>query len=311
MYTSILIPVDGSPFSERAIAMAVSLAGSGAAPAGAAAAHLVLVHAVHATRRPGEGSIEVEGKAIEEGESYLARLAKPLMEQGLQVETTVPYGEPVEEILATIVARNADLVVMCTHGRSGLGRWVYGSVAEAVLAKCPAPVLLVPPTGPLARAAAADGVCNLLVPLDGSTFAETALSHAEAVALHLDGTITLLRVAEPNVGYYPDPAVGQPYVSDIGEQLLRDEEANAKKYLDEIAARLTANNVKVRPIVRVGFPAGGIIDEAELCKADLIIMATHGRTGLGDRLMGSVAHEVLHHGRLPILLVRPTDLHSA
>ncbi len=301
MYRHILVALDGSDFGERALPMAVTLAK-------ASGAQVTLVRAAWTTVAPGTDAIEAQRKVVADAETYLAGVASRLLAEGINAEAAVPYAAAAEGILAEITVRHADMVVMCTHGRSGLGRWVYGSVAEAVLARSSVPVLLVRPTGPLARLAAASATPAVLLPVDGSAFSEAALPHALTLVRALAGSLVLLRVVVPSLGYYPDPLLGQPYVSDVGERLIDDGEKEAKQYVTDLAGRLAAEGLAVTHVVRVGFPSETILDEAKTAGAQLIVMATHGRTGLREMLLGSVALDVVRHGGLPLLLVRPPEL---
>jgi nucleotide-binding universal stress UspA family protein len=301
MYRTLLVPLDGSPFSERALPVAVSVAQ-------AAKARIVLVHVIPGAASPDGQVGEGERQAIDEARGYLTDVSGRLTQQGIQTETAAPRGEAADGILAEMRACPADMVVMCTHGRSGLGRWAYGSVAEAVLAKSTVPILLVYPTGSLERLGQTPGAFKVLVPLDGSRFAEAALPHAAALASTLGGGLVLLRAVSPQIGYYPDPVLGQPFVSQITEKALEEQEDEAKGYLGKVADGMITAGIPVQQIVRIGWPGSVILDEAKLRGAELIAMSTHGTTGIGERLLGGIAHDVLVHGMLPLLLVRPGEL---
>jgi nucleotide-binding universal stress UspA family protein len=162
-----------------------------------AGAHLVLVRAASASVLPALDPTPAEYRAAEEAETYLADLADRIAGQSIPAETAVPYGAASEAILTEIALHRADLVVMCTHGLSGLGRWIYGPVAETVLARSPAPILLVRPTGSQATLSSEPAGSRLLVPLDGSDFAEAALPHAAALARAVNGSLHLLQVLVP------------------------------------------------------------------------------------------------------------------
>jgi nucleotide-binding universal stress UspA family protein len=299
MYRLILVPLDGSEFGERALPAAVALAQ-------ATKATLILLRAAGATATPDEEPAAAQSKAVADAETYLADVARRLAAQGIVAETSAPYAEAAQGILAEAAKREADLIVMCTHGRSGLGRWVYGSVAGDVLARSPVPVLLVRPTGPLAHFSVG-AAPKVLLPLDGSAFSEAALPHAVLLTRALAGKLVILRGVVPSLGYYPDPVLGQPYVNDIGERILREEEDAARQYVTDVAQRLTADGLTVQTLVRVGFPSDTILDEAKASGAEIIVMATHGRTGLRELLLGSVALDVVRRGGLPLLLVRPGE----
>ena len=301
MYHTLLVPLDGSPFSERALPVAASVAH-------AAKARIVLVRVTSGAMPPGGDAAPTERKAIDDVQTYLAGVAGRLTGQGIQTDTAAPHGSAAEGILDEMNARQADMVIMCTHGRSGLGRWAYGSVAEAVLAKSAAPILLVYPTGPLARLGQTPGSFKVLVPLDGSAFAEAALPHAAALANMLGGALVLLRAVSPQIGYYPDPVLGQPYVSQVTEKALQEQEDEAKAYLSKVADGVSGAAISAQQIVRIGWPGSVILDEARLRGAELIAMSTHGTTGIGERLLGGIAHDVLVRGMFPLLLVRPGEL---
>jgi nucleotide-binding universal stress UspA family protein len=293
MYHTILVPLDGSAFSERALPMATALAQT-------MSAQLVLVRAASASVFPGADPTEAQCQAVEEAEAYLWAVATGLSEQGLSVEVAVPYGDAAESILLEIGLHGADLVVMGTHGRSGLGRWIYGSVAEQVLARSPAPVLLVHPTGEAATLGPEQ--TSLLVPLDGSAFAETALPHAIALAQAFGGTILLLRTVEPSMLAYHYPIMG------LVQESLAREHREAEAYLSEVAEHLRDEGLSVQTIVREGWPGDVIVYRGAALGPRLVVMATHGRTGVLHLLLGSVALEVVRRSPLPILLVRPTEL---
>ena len=294
MYTSILVPLDGSPLAERALPYAEGLARAGGA-------RLVLVRAALAHTIPGLNHRQAEMAALEEAASYLEEVARPLRARGLTVDTAVPYGKAAEMIVEEMTSREVDLIVMATHGRSGLGRWVYGSVAEGVLSRGALPVLLVR-AWQAAPAAPFGERPRLLVPLDGSAFAEAALPAALALAKVTGGEIVLLRVVVP-----PDLAM----MSETGlqtyiEQEFDAEETAARDYLREVAGRPEVGKHIAAIDVRVGMP-GYVVGEAGRAHgAGLIVMATHGRTGLRRAILGSVADATLRQGVAPLLLVQPS-----
>jgi nucleotide-binding universal stress UspA family protein len=299
MYKTLLVPLDGSAFSERALPLATALAR-------ASDAAITLIHCAWSKPKPGEATGAAQQRAVREAQTYLSGVASRLAPENVVIQTHAPSALPADGILAETAQGAADLIVMCTHGRSGLGRVLYGSVAEAVLAKSPVPILLVHPTGPVPDLADG-GSSSILVPLDGSTLAEASLPAALDMARALGSSVHLLRVVAPNVGYYPDPMLGQPYVSDAGERVIQEEIAEAEGYLKKISAGL-AGDVTLHSLVRLGWPSESIVDEARVSGAKLIAMATHGHTGLADLLMGNVALDVLRRSGLPLLLVRPRNL---
>ena len=186
MERSIVVGLDGSTFAERALPFATAIAER-------SGARLVLVRAA-------------SEETVVEAHDYLRALAAPSRGLGGHgehpaVDTAAREGEPAAVLLEEGRRRRADLLVLATHGRSGLGRWRYGSVADAVLRHADRPLLLVPAT--CDRAWPRDRAPRLLVTLDGSGFAEEALPPARTMAQHLGAEVVLLRaVGPPNSSPY-------------------------------------------------------------------------------------------------------------
>lgn len=294
MYRTILVPLDGSAFGERALPMATGLAR-------AMNAQLILMCAASSSAFLGTDATEAQVQAVAEAQAYLLALATGLSGQGLNIDVAVPYGPAAESILLEVDLRHVDLLVMCTHGRSGLGRWIYGSVAEEVLARSPVPVLLVRYSGEVATLGPEPERASLLVTLDGSAFAETALPHAVTLARTFGGSILLLRTVEESM-----PARRYPSMAIMQEASEEDRRA-AKSYLDGVAERLRQEGVAVHTMVLKGWAADVIAYRGAALGPRLIVMATHGRTGVARWLLGSVAQEVIRRSPLPVLLVRPAE----
>lgn len=301
MYRTILVPLDGSSLSEQALPMATALAQ-------AMGAQLILVQVICT---PGVDREEVQRKTEAEAKEYLAGVAGQLAERGLQAAIALSYGTVVEGILSAIELRQANLVVMCTHGRSGLKRWLYGSVAEALLGRSPVPVLLVRPADLVVTPSPESGRPQVLVPLDGSALAEAVLPHAEALAEALNGTLVLLQVVILRV-----PRAPELFLASTWMRFVKEEEAQAENYLARVADRLKQDGLCVQTVVRSvqtvvesDTAAEVILQEARRAAGPgLVVMATHGRTGLKRLLFGSVAMAVLQRGLRPLLLLRPADL---
>jgi nucleotide-binding universal stress UspA family protein len=142
---------------------------------------------------------------------------------------------------------------------------------------------------------------KIVVPLDGSDVAECALEGIKRVTGE-GGEVVLLRVIEP-----PDNFVSAQISPDMLRKAEKQAASASTKYLDSVAERLQAMGVNVRTEVIWGRPAEGIVDYARGKKADLIILSTHGRSGLGRLAFGSVADKVMRTASLPVLIVRPMD----
>ncbi|MGI9145670.1 MAG: universal stress protein [Chloroflexota bacterium] len=300
MFRKLLVPLDGSDSAERARPYAVRLGRAGGGG----------ITLVQVAPPPPSMSVEgvdwaqYQGQAVEDAERYLAAVAETLRDQ-VPVETVVvPNGNPAAQILDQVRYLQADGVVMATHGRTGLAHALYGSVAETVLAESGVPVFLVHarPGKPVQRPFD-PRAGRLLVPLDESVFAEAALDLAFDF-LGPDGELVLVTVVRP-----PDHVLRD----DQGRALaFLDQQTEAhmragRCYLEDVGRRLRQKDpdIRVSVDVRMDEPSTGIIAAAAERVTDLVIMATHGRTGLRRVAVGSVAGDVLRKASAPLLLVRP------
>lgn len=295
MLKVILVPLDGSALGEQALPIATRLAT-------ATGAKLVLIQSTRAYGVASPTLDEIQARLTQDSQDYLAPLAQRVRNQGIVVETFV-VGETAEEgILLEIDLREADLVVMTTHGRSGIGRWIYGSVAESVLRQSPVPILLVRASTTETASPLDVDHPRIVVPLDGSFFAEAALPIAAELARATGGALTLLRAIIPPSSLAPSRMVTSEYVTEMVELSIQ----RAEDYLTAQAEALAQTGLTVEKVIRVGSAAEAILEESK--NASLIAMTTHGRTGLARLLAGSVAMEVLRRGSLPVLVVRPSEL---
>jgi len=283
----IIVALDGSPLAERALPVAETLSKR-------TNWHLALVRAVPYLSRPeGDATYRTlaaaRAAATVEARCYLDGLVARLAARGVAATAIVPEEDEAAGILAAAHHDGADLIVMATHGRSGLGRWVYGSVAEEVLAAAPLPVLLVRAWHGAPPDAALEAGGAVLVPLDGSILAETALPIGERLADDLGGELLLLRVV--------------PHAALLRAEALASQEAIARTYLAKLAGRLGGRGRRILTEVRVGAAAAAIEAVGLEYTAGLVVMATHGLTGLRRSAMGSVADAVVWQDSLPVLLV--------
>jgi nucleotide-binding universal stress UspA family protein len=294
MIDRILIPLDGSDLAEQALP-------HGVLQARRFGAHIFLLRVVEPIPpAAAEWAVPPDLEAIQEGAaSYLAGIVKPLVKQGLRVDYCVRMGPPAETILAFARAEGVNLIAMSTHGRSGIGRWVYGSVADKVLRGAGTPVFLIrasESTPPVE----VPGYRRLLVPLDGSELAELALPYAETWARTFHSEVILLRV--PTLPAYV--SLG-PDASMLVPSLLSEAYDDADTYLANMVRKLKAKGLAVhKAAVEPGAIADTIVDYAHDAGVDCIVMSTHGRSGLGRWVYGSVADRVLRGSGVPVLLVR-------
>lgn len=271
-FTRALVPLDGSPLAERGLDYAVRLAG----PLGLAVTLLRVV----------SGDREAPG-----ARAYLDAAAARAAAAGLRVVTEIRRGDPVQEILAA--ERDGDVLVIASHGASGLERFFLGSVADRVLGYGRAPVFLArafhPPVSVLSP---------ILVPLDGSEGAEAILPAAQMLARALDAEIKVLRVihsrAFDTVAYPPQ----------IVEMTLEWERTEGAKYVERVVKDLNARGFRVRGGVRDAEPYQAICEASGEEDGGFIAMATHGRTGLARTILGSVAALVSERAPDPVFLLR-------
>ena len=283
MFSTILVPLDGSDLARRALPYAAFLAK-------ATHARLILLHAYVAARAGATADPELD-TIVELGD-----LASDLREQGVNAATWLIYDEAGAAIVQAVADLHANLIVMSTHGRGGLSRLMHGSVAEYVLRHVSVPVALV--TAHCRPCWTDDSPLSIVVPLDGTTFAEEALGPARELAGLLPADLVLLHALEP--GEDRDSPWRLPWTHE--ERRLLDE---ARGHLEETAAPLREAGLTVETRAEVGGVATSIARLANDRGAALVVMATHGRGALSRLVLESVTVEALQQLRAPILLVRP------
>lgn len=297
MYNKILVALDGSKLSESILPYARFFGK-------ALKTHLELLHVIDpdalmpsviAQQGHYDDIMTAEKKNTDE---YLRSIAVSLSDSP-SVDCSVDIGKPADVIVNRAAAQPGTLIAMATHGRSGVQRWLLGSVAEKVLQIASNPLLIVRGThDPKAVQATFKRV---VVPLDGSDLAEKALPHASDLAKRMDLEIVLLRVyALPLI--YGDAA---RYYSPYGDQLLELVEEEAKQYVEQKAAQLEKEGVRqVSSVVVKGDSAEQIMDFARKTPDNLIAMCTHGRSGIARLVLGSVTGRVVRHAGDPTLIIR-------
>jgi nucleotide-binding universal stress UspA family protein len=242
-----------------------------------------------------------------EAERYLDTLAESLGERGIAAQTAVVVGDAAPTLIEEARLRGADLIALGTHGRSGLGRWIYGSVAEAVVARSPVPVFLARPWAPRAPVPGATGDLStdtpILVPLDGTPRAERAIPIAAGLSLQVGTSVHLLQVVVPSEETVLPEG---DWARDLPQGAVDGRELAARSYLTELVRRLRADGVRATASVEVDAVGAGIAREAHARRASLVVMATHAYAGLARLLARSVAQEVLHRVPLPLILLGPT-----
>lgn len=297
MYRKVLIPLDGSPFAERVQAHLQPLIVPGET-------ELILLRVVE----PLSYSVSPEAFAslggmdealrLDEAKTYLDGVRGEWRELGVRTHMEVSGGEVATAIVRSADLHGADLIAMTTHGRSGLGRWAFGSVADRVIRSASQPIFLVRGTS---EVAAERTVRRILVPLDGSELAEQALEPAKAMAKEAGAEILLVRAVTP----LTETEVAALYTGwGSADEVYSRRQTAAKQYLGRVERDLKATGLKVATFVDEGHPAQVIVETEASHEADMVVMSTHGRSGVVRWVYGSVADKVLHRTRCPLLLVR-------
>lgn len=311
MYRTVLVPLDGSRFAEHAL----PLAGALARHAGAKLRVVTVSTPLASFTAEGAyfGTAEMEAELDGRYRAYLNSTAGRLRARGTEVEVDLLHGE-VAECICADAERQAELVVMATHGRGTLERFWLGSVADEVVRNVTRPVLLVRPADEEADLGSEPKLSPVVVSLDGTPLAEKVLDHALEMAALAPGAELVLMRAITSVAPVPshlDVPEAEREARGLMSQVhklqshLRRE---AETYLEGVAARVRQRGVKARTAVVVeDQPAVAILNEARAVGAGLIALETHGRSGLTRFFLGSVADKVIRGATTPVLVHRSPD----
>lgn len=316
MFQRLLIPYDGSERARQAVPIAARLARA----SGGAVLLLRVASPLAEVVWPVEPSLLITQESWQaERERLTADLEAVAACEALKGVPTATSlvereGSTADMILETARRWEADLIVMCSHGRTGLTRWMLGSIADKIVRQSPIPVLLLRAKGK-ALPAQGERAVRVLVGLDGSALAETALAPAAhlsaALSAPVPGELSLVRVLPLSLTY-------DETRQDENAPIMQQEAEEASRYLQDVEERLAAR-AQVSPAVRPTSLLVSSLDVAETLLqvaevgeeevfgpsggSDLIALATHGRSGLARWVMGSVAERMLHASSLPMLLI--------
>lgn len=297
MFRRILVPLDRSSLAERVLEHVRWLA-----PAKTTELTLVsVVEPSHYYPYTYSGGIDTRPERVQAHEyfqRYLEAQRARLSKQGYRVTVQVLEGDPAKEILAWAKEWQPSLIAMSTHGRSGFTRWALGSVAEHVIQGASVPIFLVREQTPIPIG---QERC-ILLPLDGSEAAEEAILTAQEAAQNIDASLLLLHVLDAqdieDLGiYFGNNAAALA-------ETIAHWQVEAESYLAEVASRLRTTGLVVGTRVIAGEPGKVICESAANENIHLIVMSTHGRSGLGRWVYGSTANKVLHTVTCPLILVR-------
>jgi nucleotide-binding universal stress UspA family protein len=303
MKQRILVPLDGSPLAEAALSEARLMAQ--VLDCAITLLHVIMpVTAERAYLFPTTRLQHDWEDYHTQAQEYLHSVQATLASDGIEASCCVEEGFPADMITHHVENDPAvTMVVMATHGRSGVRRWVMGSVADKVFHAVRKPVLIVRPPAKNQPVAPKTHYSTILVPLDGSPIAAQALDHAKLIGKATGATLLLL-------GAVPDVT---DLITGVGDTLplwmeehLQEEKDRLSAYLETVAQQYAASGGAVRTKVVNGRAAEEILHTCTDEKADLIIMASHGRSGLQRLWYGSVATKVVNAAPVPLLVIHAT-----
>jgi nucleotide-binding universal stress UspA family protein len=296
MFKHILVPLDGSLLAEAALPAAAYL--SGKFNAGVTLVHIIEKNAPREIH--GQPHLRDAAEAV----AYLEKISRQWFAEGVQIDCHVHTTE-VDNVAESIVQHtgelNNDLIVMCSHGRGRALHLILGSMAQEIIAMGTIPVLIVRPGEHMEIPAFS---CRtVLTPLDGALDHEQALPVVTTLAKVCQATIFLAMVVPRFVSLSGQMTVTSRFLPGTVSEILELSVQNAEGYLKALVNKLKSEGFTASAHVRRGDPANSIVAIARELQADLIVLATHGKSGMKAFWAGSVAHKVCSQCRIPILLI--------
>ena len=289
-FNKILVPLDGSELAETALAPALAFAE-------ALSADIVLLRVVVPLSIKLDPDLyqRVIDSGLKGAKAYLNSIQIGSLFSAIHLKAETVVGKAAETIIDYAHKNEIDLIVMSSHGRSGIGRWVYGSVADKILHQAAIATAIIHPqveTEPFAHK-------RILVPLDGSMRAEQALGPALKLAHAVSAELVLIRVTimPPKL---VGPVVGWPGTAAV----MNEDEQEARAYLQRVQESLTSDCIQIHTHIAASSVAESIIDMADKLQVDLIVMSSHGRSGIGRWVFGSEAEKTLRGAHCATLIIR-------
>lgn len=291
----ILVPLDGSRLAESALAPTITLAAR-------LGARVTLLHVLE---RGAPETIHGERHLTNAGEAeaYLHGIASRFADARLAVEIHAhpsPEGDMAASIATHARGHRADLIVMCTHGQSGLRGWLFGANAQRVVRHSGAPVLMIrqerTPVAPFAPG-------RLVVAVDGTVEGEAILPAALTVATVFGAALHFVFVVATLSTVGGDRAAAARLLPAATSAALDQETAGARRYLDQLTARLDQGGLQITSAVERGEAARTVLATAARTGESLVALATHGRAGLEGLWAASVGSRVIADSTGPLLLI--------
>ena len=319
MFTKVLVPLDGTEVSEGIIPFVTRLARD--MRMGAVLGRAIDVHHMREegfdsslgrvleglgprTRDSGDvepWQTELMDRIERELKVPLDSLAGPMALEDIDVETVAEYGPASETIIGMAQESGCDLIAMSTRGRNILTSGLLGSVTYKVIHESPMPVLAIAPERARSNPGAGNEIDRVIVPLDGSAFAETVLPYATTLARRMGLKMTLLRVLPDDAPIFGDSMSLVDMLAAVEEKATGD----ANSYLARVARRVREPGLTVDEVLLHGKASSSITEYAKRSGNGMIALTTHGRSGVSRLLLGSVAEAVVRESGCPVFVVRP------
>lgn len=297
MYTRMLIPLDGSKVAEQVLPYARFLAKALKIPV--ELLEVIDLEDLRLLANPERGRYidTLLSERMEAGKTYLEAIAQSFQET--QVTCVVEKGKAEDVVIERAASDKGTLIVMATHGRSGIQRWVLGSVADKILHGSTNHLFLIR-ANDQGKAVGEALLKKVIVPLDGSPVAETVLPYVVDLAKKMRLEVVLVRA-------YALPTSTADEYQTYTDELIGLIEAEARDYLAEKMKELKGNGLEnISSVVNVGYGAEEIITLARNTPDNFIAMCTHGRSGMKRFVLGSVTDRVVRHSGDPVLIIRAT-----
>jgi len=283
MYERILVPLDGSELAEQAISYVEQIAQK-------LKSEVIFI------------TVCLPGDPMERAlTEYIERRAEKFQSLGMETRSLCIEGEPAASIIDFSGKNDVGLIVISTHGRTGVSHWPLGSIANKVVQMSHIPVFLVR-SNHRGKTPADMELQKILVPLDGSKFSEEILPFVENLAKAMGSQVTILRAIEtvklPQLAAYMDREKSE-------KDFMAKMEREAERYLDRKKDVLKIKELKVKSVLVQGKPVETILKYVEDKSINLIALSTHGFSGITKWAYGSVAARIIESSTRPVLLVRP------
>ena len=311
MYRRILVPLDGSKLAERVLPYARLLA---------KAQHVPIELLRVFDRLPGVLTNSSGGQGADCSSTafrneaneykYIEQIASSLRGVGVEVTVACREGDPASLIIKEAEQHSNTLIAMSTHGRSGVGRWVFGSVTDKVLHSNMGYMLIVRATSKERRSHSDVKLGAIIVPLDGSDLAEQSLPVASALSQSLGIRVSLVTATstieeDMNTISFQEMGVDAGERIPSSEDIAKEMDGDARAYLNKRRETLIQQGVtSIETQLLQGSAAGAIVDLVQETSDNLVVMTTHGRSGMGRWVLGSVTDRVVRESGGPVLVIR-------